>query len=1702
MKNLINNFIFCLLIFFSIGLSAQGIDTTAFNANDREELLKEIEVVLTQFKREDCEKTLDDLKKSVKAAKFSDQHYNGFLTLTDVMVKRKMKRYNFIQPLLAIMLQFAENTNESSQYFDKWIEISVQILNDQEPRNTKLFEDYIKWSYEFWINGNLYKTSLGSHTWKSDNKDFDIRYSDKELKVKYNSSLLYCFNKGDSLTIKNANFTFYPTRESGGLFIVERATVEWDQEGATDAKCDLVQFRFNGRETAYKADSAILVYPSVFQTPLEGIFSDRITKRHEIKKIKDEGKGTESESYVSPANLSYPRFASISRNVKIENIGEGVDYTGGFRLEGSIVRGYGDEHGRSIITITNREGKICAMAEGSEFNIYKGERVVSNDAKVSLYFPGESGTDSIFHPNIRIVYNIQKREIDLNRGKSKASKVPFFNSLQQSEMNTGHIRWPIDSIYIHIGDSDTDLDLHSDLYFDIDKNEKYLSIITINPIIKFALYSEKLGETFKARQDGTCGSYSTSNEWEEPESIEELCERDPGQCPEWYLEEQERKKNNPDPVVDSTELTDVPAPDIVVEPLPIFDARRIGIDELLTVLDKRMEKLTIMNCREISEIQKKKNPAYKIIKSYKDWKDFERNFPKKYKFGCIEASDVLSFCNDVLGPQHNSSNGWTIIQDMIADGFVTFDFTDSVVVLREKLFHYKNSINKKSEYDYDNIKVKSAPQKSETGANAVLNIQEKSLTTNGVQSFVLSESRGVWAEPHAQKLSLKKNRDMDFDGTMYSGLLRFTGKKFQFQYDSFLVKMDTIDYINFFIFEREQYKAEDNKKFAGFYKANRLVDESGIPSEKKSIINNPIYNTSGKLNIDLPNNKSGKLKINPDVPFDLPSFESTDTGYVYYERLNRMNKYADMIYSRHTFFYKVSPFIIKAVDRFEPDALVFEGSFHSADIFPVVTEPLKVMYLDLSFGFEAETPEIGFPVYNKESADGKGKYTGLYGISNQGLIGRGRLDFLGAAIESEYIEFLPEQFITDRVDSFTIREQVIDGVEFPFVYGDSVYIDWIPYNDSMFIETDVNKNAPFKFFAERKHTLTGLLNLTRKGVMGHGTFDWDEGMMRSNPMGDLVFGKKKITSATSIIQIKKTGETEPAFRNESVEAVVDFENRKGEFKALDKSIMTDLPFNKYQTELDKFTWDMDKKTVLIESSTGNPGMFLALGDGQDSLSFEAVRAVYDLNIGSLNVNGVENIRVADAFIVPKGGLVDIQGAASMNSFEEARIIADTANQNHQIVKASIQVISKSEYKASGYLEFNVDGLKDQEILFKEIKVEDGITTGNGSVGGQDSFYLDKGSMFKGDIKMSAQSKNLNFEGYAKLNSEVIPNPKWFTIKSRIDKKNVLIDFKTPENPEGERLQVGLFLATDSLHLYPRILEPKSGNDKQIFTAEGVIKYDANADAYYFGDSAKVEKPAVPGNLLSIAESDAMVNIIGKFDFNRGFIKPKMPKIDIEAAGDISFDLDSIIEYKFNMAMLLNFPIPDVLTNLIVTDLTSNEESMEKINYEGTSNLKMKSRLENLFKDTADVEKAWAKVVEENRLLLPETVKHTFLLPVITLKWSEKTQSFVSTGKIGLSNLKGKHIGQMLAGGLEILPDPARGDVLTFYITSPNGDYYLYQYSNGVLTTISSNVIYMTTLTAMKKKDTKLKTENGESLEILPGNSGQYTIFKEKLDTAF
>ncbi len=1638
-----------------------------------------MEEIMLKTNRQECIEIMEEWKQKQKARKWSSEHYDGFVRLGNLMIQRKMKRYNFFRHFIVIINTFSDDSGLSGQHFDKWIDVSIRYLENQPIGKTADFESLLKFFKTFWANGNLYDVSKGSHKWKSESRVFDLNYEDNILMVKYDRTDLLCFHKSDSLIIKDVKGIYYPLEQK---FKGIEGRVEWTAKGATDAYATLAKFTVITRSTSYTAKDATLNYNSIFKKPILGTLRDIATKR-------------------KAADVRYPKFESKYRNIRMDDIGEGVSYVGGFAMSGSSVKGHGDSKGLSTISVKNNKGETVLKAKGNNFDILKGEKVISKDSEVTLYIFNEDNTvDSIFHPSIHFLYDINNRFVELSRGETNTSRVPFTNSLQEMDLKVPSLKWYIDTDELMLGDNVQDLEMASQNHFDQRLFEKYKNIISINPIIKFAVYSNKLEESENL---GGNEAFSDAS-WDEEISLDDdFCLLQPELCDE---NGQPYDETVTESELDTAFLKQIgewpPSEEVIEEPeveeVVELGPRVIDADELAALLDPRMEKITILNSEEI--IKAKKNPIFKEITGDQDYRDFIRGYPRTFKFGIMDVYHLLQV---VPKSNFDMKSALPLYLEMVKDGFLVYNKENGTITLRDKLFHYAASVNSKQrDHDFDKIRIKSVPSRSnKKEANAVFNMKKGVIETYGVQEFVLSDSQQVVAKPFNGLVQMKEGRNMDFNGVMSGGFCNFTGMDFHFIYEIFHVELDSINFMDMFIYKRARYD-ETAGINAGRPKKERAINqENQTLTQEKEAINSVIEGGTGLLLIDVPSNKSGRMISDPIYP----SFEMTSPSRVYYDRNNRLGE----VYPRESFYYEIEPFMLDGMDELKPEQLVFEGKLYPADIFEPISEQLSVMYHDLSLGFETETRgNDPNPVYVRGDKMGKGVFKGIVGVSNEGFLGSGRLDYLGASIESEYIEFLPDNFRAENVDSFLLAKSEKEGVPFPSVKGEQVQIDWTPYSDSMYIESTIVDGSPFQFFDSTDFNLSdGSLTLTPGGLKGRGTFDWHGATMKSNPGGDFEFGAQSIASSSTSLMLKTQGKLKFAFDNENVEAVVDFENQTGDFISHEQDLSTDLPYNSYETTLDKFHWDMATNHITMEAQDGKTGFFLATEQTQDSLIFKGEIADFDLNTSLLTIDSVEFIRVADALIYPKNKHVEIEDGSKMRTLVDSRVVADTLNQNHVIQRATINILSRKEYVADGFLEFNVEDFKEQEILFDNVTVSNStgnlITVGSGSVSDSANFFLDKRTRFKGDVNLKASSKLLNFQGYAKISSAAIPTQEWFAINSQVDKKDVSIEYEKPKNPDGQVMYVGLFLDLDTMILYPTVLSPKRNpSDRSIFSATGVLKFDNKKEVYMFGDSARVLEDGDEGKLFTVSEKNLKVTASGRFDFNKGFNTVTAPPVTVDVVGDFNFFLNAESEYLFETSMNLDFYLPQALKDVVISDLQSNPELIDKLLYSSIKNEKLYQHMKNYVPDERKFEKMWKKVKDDERLQLPNGFDHTFFFVNNKFLWSPKTQSFITKGRrLQLSSVAGKHIGQVVKGHVEILNDPARGDALTFYFASANGDWYYFSYQNGFLKTLSSNPLYNNAITSLKPKDKRVKSPNGTYYEVQLSSASEYSSFKNKASSA-
>lgn len=1020
----------------------------------------------------------------------------------------------------------------------------------------------------------------------------------------------------------------------------------------------------------------------------------------------------------------------------------------------------------------------------------------------------------------------------------------------------------------------------------------------------------------------------------------------------------------------------------------------------------------------------------------------------------IDAEELAKHLN----PKYSVRTITPLLLSLVENGFIFYNKETGLIVVNEKVFHYSEASRKKR--DYDNIRIVSQSRRT----NGTIHLNDNALEVNGVRGAVLSDSQLVAFRPYGQTLKIQKNRNIDFNGRLFAGYGVFHGFDFQFKYNEFRVYANKVDSFLLRIEDRTQTREYER---TGRYPLKPL--------------NARIENMVAEIQIDEPTNKSSR-----DNHQHLPKLFSTGPCYVYYDAKGTQNG----AYNRDSFYFQIKPFEFDSLDSFDPENLKFDGDLVSAGVFPEFEQTLRVQK-DLSLGFKTVTPPEGYPLYK-----GKGRYKGIISMDNKGLLGEGVVSYLAADINSEDIIFLPSQLLA-TAEVFSLEEFKGDAYEFPRIRGEQVSVDWRPYRDSMYIETE---EKPFEVFDSR-FSLTGLATLTPGGLYGDGILDWPEAAMISD---NLRFRARGVTADSTSLRIKTSGAAGMAFSTVNVKADIDFEKKLGKFKSNSDEISTAMPYVKYRTSMDEFNWDMNLQTIDFKSK-GDKATFLSVHPDQDSLSFTGTSANYSLPKNQLKVQGVDFIQSADAFIYPKDGLVEIEANAKMKTLEEAVILADTSNRYHTIRNANVTILGKENYKANGgAYEYNVGDIK-QEVRFSRIDIVKSrrgpnrgklTTVGEGNIIALNNFYLDKKTFFQGTVKLRADQKELQFDGFAKINSPAIGDSAWFSIDNQIDRKNVILKYDSPRNLVGQKLRTGIFVKRDTGLIYPRILTaPYSRRDRPIFETKGFIKYfDTDGlDEFRFGDSTKVLANSRRGNQIIFDRLTGDLKYEGKFS-----LVDKLPYVTVDAAGEGSMSIEGG-NSQINIMLAIDLIIPDRLLNIMIKDFETNSFEMPDATY---SKSYVRKGLAEFIPNDKSLEKVFSEIKDYDKIYLPkESKKYTFLFGNAPMVWSDSRYSLISKPGISLSYINDKSFHKRLKNTyIEIRMSRSR-DEINLYFESPSGDFYFFNYQNRVLSVVSENPTFNDAILGMKKKELEFKMPDGEFYEVKPTGLNAARFFLQRVKQA-
>jgi hypothetical protein len=843
--------------------------------------------------------------------------------------------------------------------------------------------------------------------------------------------------------------------------------------------------------------------------------------------------------------------------------------------------------------------------------------------------------------------------------------------------------------------------------------------------------------------------------------------------------------------------------------------------------------------------------------------------------------------------------------------------------------------------------------------------------------------------------------------------------------------------------------------------------------------------------VDAPNNKSGK-----DDLAIFPSLQSKKFSYVYYDYPTTQRG----VYKRDSFYFRLDPFSFNGLDSYTKEQLKFNGQLFPATIFPPFKETIVVRDEDKSFGFVHKTPAAGYPTYTQ-----KGNFSGTLDLSNKGLLGKGKLEYLTADIESEDLIFRPKQ-TTGTAKKFFMEEDRASAVKVPQARGEEVSVNWLPFKDSMYVQS---KAKAFELFKSPGYTHKGALILTPSGLKGNGEFEWAEGKLSSKIIS---YGPFQASADTGNLEIKSLDQKGIALDSKNVDGDLDFDKQKGVFKANLLTANTTLPLDKYITSMNEFTWDMKAKAIEFKADPKRPGRFVSIDPKQESLAFEGKTAFYDMKTDLLRVGGVKTIKSADAYInIPDTSDIFIQPGGRMRTIYNAQIVADTVSRYHTINRATVDILGKNTYKATGFYAYNIPG-KEQEVFFQDIQGKSQTIEGsnrriqtfaNAEIRDKDSFLVDIKVLFQGVMTLNSTKQNMRFDGQARLIADKLPKTNWFTLQTEVDRKDPLFRVKLAKDPNDFPMVTGFYLSRETGEVYPRIMLPAyQRTDRALMDCKDVFKYEVANDRFIFGDSLKVLGKSERGAKLTFDNRIGTVLAEGPVTLGSG-----LDMMKIKAAGRLRSDFNTVTDSSTfqvtgEVISAFELALPPKLTDLMINEIRAATFDAQPAIY----NTQMAFYQPALHEFVSD-EKDWEEVLANARLnavLLPKKDdKFLFVLGRQNLLWNPDYSSFFSVeDRVPLISIAGQPINKSLNIMLRYKMPKNGDDAMGIYIRASSELWYLFVYQNtdegGALSLTSSSARFNELAVSLKGKEAKVKMANGKFLEYVPVDPSEGSRFVDQV----
>jgi hypothetical protein len=403
---------------------------------------------------------------------YSERQRVKVVEVANFMLKKRFEAFPHFRDYLSAVAAFP-GTGRSAAEFDAWMQGMDQLVQGNRKQNVVAF---VATCAGLFKDNTL--ISGASTVWRSRSPQFTFVFDSVPM-VRFAKTDLVCLAKGDSAIIFATSGTYYPTTETwrgmGGKVTWERAGLKG---ASTFAEWDHA-YTVRMKSAAFDVDTVRFNHP-YFERTLLGKVSDKVMAN------------------VDQENATYPRFESHDRRLKVRDIAEGIDFEGGFTIEGAKLQGYGTKEEPAYLTFY-RDKRPFIVSSGLKFSI-EPERISSDDATVRLRME----KDSLYHQSVSLRFLKDKKLLTIIKKDEGLGKAPFYNSFHLLDMYFEVLTWkqgdPLVQMGTLQGSTQNKASFESYDYFKEKRYMGMLGIDNVHPLVRLNDYSKQNGGHFYAQE--------------------------------------------------------------------------------------------------------------------------------------------------------------------------------------------------------------------------------------------------------------------------------------------------------------------------------------------------------------------------------------------------------------------------------------------------------------------------------------------------------------------------------------------------------------------------------------------------------------------------------------------------------------------------------------------------------------------------------------------------------------------------------------------------------------------------------------------------------------------------------------------------------------------------------------------------------------------------------------------------------------------------------------------------------------------------------------------------------------------------------------------------------------------------------------------------------------------------------------------------